>query len=355
MSPEPTNPKVRIGISCGDLNGIGMEVVIKAFEDPAMLDICTPILFASNKVVSYHRKALDLHNFKYHSVKSAVDAVDGKFNVVESWTELVDLELGKEDPGVGEYAFRSLELTSEALKKGHIDAMVTAPVNKNNIANEEREFTGHTGFLGEYFEGDPLMILSGDQFKVGLVTGHIPIAEVAQSITMEDVVVKIRQLHDALERDFSIRKPKIAVLGLNPHAGDGGLLGEEDKKIIEPAVKTAFEKGIVAMGPYPADGFFGSGTYTQFDGVLAMYHDQGLVPFKTLHFGQGVNCTANLSVVRTSPDHGTAYDLAGKGKADENSFRHAVYLAVDGFRNRAQHEEITSNPLPFSKSSRESR
>lgn len=355
MSEENRSPKVRVGISCGDLNGIGMEVIIKSFEDPAMLEICTPVLFASSKSLSYHRKAVDAPNFKFHSVKSAVDALDGKFNVVESWSDMVNLDLGKEDPEVGDYAYRSLESTAEALKIGHVDVMVTAPVNKNNIAREDRKFTGHTGFLGDYFKGDPIMILMGDHFKVGLVTGHIPISEVASSITMEDVVVKIRQLNDALVSDFAIRKPKIAVLGLNPHAGDGGLLGEEDGKIIEPAIKTAFEKGIVAMGPYPADGFFGSGAYKKFDAILAMYHDQGLIPFKTLHFGQGVNYTANLSVVRTSPDHGTAYDLAGKGQADESSFRHAVFTAVDAFKNRSQHEDISSNPLAFGKSSREGR
>lgn len=346
---------IRVGISCGDLNGIGMEVVIKAFSDPAMLELCTPVLFGSSKSLSYHRKAINAHEFKFNTVNEAVDAVDGKFNVVEAWKELVNLELGKEDPQVGDYAFKSLEIASEALKKGHVDVLVTAPVNKNNIATEERKFTGHTEFLGEFFEGEPLMILAGEQLRVGLVTGHIPLKNVAKSITSEKVVVKLRQLSDALVQDFGIAKPKIAVLGLNPHAGDGGLLGDEDQKVIEPAVRTAFDKGIVAMGPFSSDGFFGSGEWKKYDAVLAMYHDQGLIPFKTIHFGEGVNFTANLSVIRTSPDHGTAYDLAGKGKADEQSFRQAVYMAIDAFRNRSQHLEITANPLAFGKTQRDHR
>ncbi|GGH68487.1 MAG: 4-hydroxythreonine-4-phosphate dehydrogenase PdxA [Bacteroidetes bacterium] len=346
---------IRVGISCGDLNGIGMEVVIKAFADPAMLELCTPVLFGSSKSLSYHRKAINAHDFKFNTVEQAIDAVDGKFNVVESWSELVNLELGKEDPLVGDYAYKSLEIASEALKKGHVDVLVTAPVNKNNIANEERVFTGHTEFLGEYFKGEPLMILAGDQLRVGLVTGHIPLKNVAKSISSEKVVVKLRQLNDALVQDFGISKPKIAVLGLNPHAGDGGLLGEEDQKIIEPAVRTAFDKGIVAMGPFSSDGFFGSGEWKKYDAVLAMYHDQGLIPFKTIHFGEGVNFTANLSVIRTSPDHGTAYDLAGKGTADEQSFRQAVYMAIDAFRHRSQHLEITANPLAFGKTQRDHR
>lgn len=346
---------IRVGISCGDLNGVGMEVVIKAFSDPAMLEICTPVLFASSKALSYHRKAINEHEFKFHTVNSAVDAVDGKFNVVESWKELVNIELGKEDSVVGDYAFTSLERTSEALKVGHVDVMVTAPVNKNNIAKEERPFTGHTEFLGEFFGGEPLMILAGDKLRVGLVTGHIPLAKVSKAISSEKIVTKLRQLHDALVSDFGIRKPKIAVLGLNPHAGDGGLLGTEDGEIIEPAIKTAFDKGIIAMGPYSSDGFFGSGAWAKYDAVLAMYHDQGLIPFKTIHFGEGVNFTANLPVIRTSPDHGTAYDLAGKGCADERSFRQAVYMAIDAFRNRSQHLEITANPLAFGKTSRDHR
>ncbi|NVK28781.1 MAG: 4-hydroxythreonine-4-phosphate dehydrogenase PdxA [Flavobacteriia bacterium] len=353
MSSE--NQLVRIGISCGDLNGIGMEVIVKAFADQAMMELCTPILFASSKALSYHRKAIGEGDFKFQNVKSALEAKDGRFNVVESWNEMVNLEFGKEDPIVGDYAFKSLEIASEALKKGHVDVLVTAPVNKNNIDKEDRPFTGHTGFLGEYFEADPLMILCGSHLKVGLVTGHVPLKKVAKELTMEGIVAKLRQLNDALVSDFSIRKPKIAVLGLNPHAGDGGLLGKEELEIIEPAVRTAFEKGIVAMGPYSADGFFGSGAYEKFDAVLAMYHDQGLIPFKTLHFGEGVNYTAGLPVIRTSPDHGTAYEIAGNGTADESSFRQAVYTAIDAFRSRSQHIDISKKPLAFGKSTRDSR
>lgn len=347
--------QVKVGISCGDLNGIGMEVVLKSFADPLMLELCTPVLFASSKSLSYHRKALNMHDFKYHVIKDAAEAVEGKFNVVECWKELVNIELGKEDSVVGDFAFQSLEQATDALKGGTVDVLVTAPVNKNNIAKGDRPFTGHTGYIGDKFEGDPLMILAGDELRVGLVTGHIPLKEVAKTLTTDDIVAKIRQLNDALLSDFGIRKPRIAVLGLNPHAGDGGLLGNEDAKIIEPAVKTAFEKGILATGPFSADGFFGAGTYKKFDAVLAMYHDQGLIPFKTIHFGEGVNFTAGLSVIRTSPDHGTAYDLAGKGEADERSFRQAVYMAVDAFRSRNQHGEINSNPLPFGKTSRDYR
>lgn len=353
MSSEST--PIRVGISCGDLNGIGMEVIIKAFSDAAMMELCTPVLFASSKALSYHRKAINAHEFKFNTVNNAVDARDGKFNVVESWDEMVNLELGTEDPVVGDYAFTSLQVASEALGKGHVDVLVTAPVNKNNIDKEGRRFTGHTGFLGEFFKGDPLMILCGSRMKVGLVTGHVPIEEVAKSLSLELVEEKIIQLSKALTSNFAIRKPKIAVMGLNPHAGDGGLLGKEEQEIIEPAVKSAFEKGYIAMGPYSADGFFGSGAYEKFDAILAMYHDQGLIPFKAMHFGEGVNFTANLSVVRTSPDHGTAYELAGKGEADESSFRQAVYMAIDAFRNRGQHEDITSKPLAFGKTTSESR
>lgn len=347
--------KIRVGISCGDLNGIGMEVILKTFADSAMMDLCTPVLFSSSKAVSYHRKAINAHEFKFISVRDAVEAKDGKFNVVESWKDMVNLELGKEDPIVGDYAFLSLQKASEALQKGHVDVLVTAPVNKNNIDKSDRPFTGHTGFLGDFFQGDPLMILCGDKMKVGLVTGHIPLEEVAGTLTKEMIVAKVQQLSKALTSNFAIRKPKIAVLGLNPHAGDGGLLGKQEEEIIAPAVKEAFDSGVVAMGPYSSDGFFGSGAYEKFDAILAMYHDQGLIPFKAMHFGNGVNFTANLSVVRTSPDHGTAYDKAGKGEADENSFRQAVYMAIDAFRNRGQHEEISSNPLVFGKSTRDSR
>jgi 4-hydroxythreonine-4-phosphate dehydrogenase len=334
-----------IGITCGDLNGIGMEVIMKTLQDPQLMDLCTPVVFASSKVAGYHRKALDMQQFNFHLI-SSLDAIqEGKPNLLNTWQEAVNLEYGQESEEVGSFALQSIDAAIAAHKSGQIDAVVTAPIHKNTIKLKDRHFAGHTGYLGEETGGDPIMILAHEGLRVGLVTGHLPIRAVAEAITTEKVLAALRKMHHSLQVDFGIQRPKIAVLGLNPHAGDNGLLGEEEQTVIAPALATGQEEGLIVYGPFAADGFFGSGQFEKFDGILAMYHDQGLVAFKTLAFGNGVNVTAGLPLVRTSPDHGTGFDIAGKGIADENSFRQALYMAVDIWRNRSLHEELTANPL----------
>ena len=334
-----------VGISCGDLNGIGMEVIMKTFGNSTMLELCTPVLFASSKVVSYHRKALEMEEFNYQSIASLDKINPKKMNLYNCWNDQVNLEFGINSKEVGSFALRSLDSAIEAWQNKHIDAIVTAPINKNNIELPDRSFTGHTGYLGEQTEGDPLMILMTDHLRIALVTGHVPVSEIAAGITKESIIAKIKSLHKSLKEDFGIRKPKIGVLGLNPHAGDDGLLGKEEIDIIEPAISDCFKEGILAYGPYPSDGYFGADTFKKFDATLAMYHDQGLIPFKTLAFEDGVNYTAGLNMVRTSPDHGTGFDIAGKNKASEVSFRNAVYAAIQIIEQRNMHAEINKNPL----------
>ena len=333
-----------VGISIGDLNGIGSEVVLKTFEDTRMLELCTPVIFANVKILSFVKKT-----FESTSVLHGIDRLDqlvlGKINVLNVWREGVDLNFGTNDETVGKYAIKSFVAATKALKEGLIDVLVTAPINKYNIQSEEFKFPGHTDYLDQELEGNALMLMVQDNLRVGLLTDHIPVNEVAKHLTEELIVQKIETIKKTLIQDFSINKPKIAVLGLNPHAGDGGVIGKEDEQIIKPAIKKIFDKGTLVFGPFPADGFFGSNQYEKYDAVIAAYHDQGLIPFKTLSFGKGVNYTAGLNKIRTSPDHGTAYEIAGKNKADFNSFKEAVYLALDVFHYRNQYKEISANPM----------
>jgi 4-hydroxythreonine-4-phosphate dehydrogenase len=347
MTSMNDNQKIIVGITQGDINGIGLEVVLKTLIEPGIAEICTPVLFSSQKTVSYYRKVLGLEDFSFNPIREWSQLSHRKANVFVCYEEEVSIEMGKSTPTGGKYALISLEKGAQALVDGHVHALVTAPINKNNIQGEGFTFIGHTEYLGAKLGGDPLMLLCSDSgLRVALVTGHVPVRDIAGRITTELVSKKITQLHTSLVKDFAIRKPRIAVLGLNPHAGDNGTIGSEDNDIIRPAIEKTKINGLL-YGPYAADGFFGNGTYRQFDGVLAMYHDQGLIPFKTLAFNDGVNFTAGLNAVRTSPDHGTAYEIAGKSQANEQSFKKALYAAIDIYRNRQTHAAITENPLPF--------
>lgn len=346
--------KIIVGISQGDINGIGLEVIIKTFLEPQMLELCTPVVFGSAKTAMYHRKALNIEDFSFNQIKEFSEINYKRANIINIYEEDVNIELGKQTDLGGKYAFKSLEAASIALAQGKIDVLVTAPINKENIQSPDFKFAGHTEYLDEKFgDGNSLMFLVSDGLKVAVVTGHIPVTQVASSLTVDKILKKIQVLNKSLIQDFEIRKPKIAVLGLNPHAGDNGVIGNEEQQIIIPAINKAKEEGILAYGPYPADGFFGNGSYKKFDAVLAMYHDQGLIPFKTIAFNSGVNFTAGLPVVRTSPDHGTAYDIAGKNVASEESFRKAIYTAIDIYRTRKQYGEITANPLKINPIKRE--
>ena len=338
--------KIRIGITQGDINGVGYEVILKTFSDPTMLELCTPIIYGSPKVAAYHRKALDIQaNFSI--VNSATEAGYNRLSVVNCTDDEVKVEFSKPDPEAGKAALGALERAIEEYREGLIDVIVTAPINKHTIQSEEFSFPGHTEYIEERLgNGDKsLMILMKNDFRVALVTTHIPVREIATTITKELIQEKLMIFHRCLKQDFGIGAPRIAVLSLNPHAGDGGLLGMEEQEVIIPAMKEMEEKGIICYGPYAADGFMGSGNYTHFDGILAMYHDQGLAPFKTLAMDDGVNYTAGLSIVRTSPAHGTAYDIAGQNVASEESFRQALYAALDIYRNRIRYREATANPL----------
>lgn len=333
-----------VGISVGDLNGIGSEVILKTFEDSRMLEMCTPVIFANAKILSFVKKSFT-SSVQFHGVDKLEQVLPGKVNVFNLWKEGVDINLGKNDEKIGEYAIKSFVAATKALKEGLIDVMVTAPINKYNIQSEEFKFPGHTDYLDKELEGNALMMMVQDTLRVGLLTDHVPLNEVSSHLTEELIVRKIETIRKSLIQDFSIVKPKIAVLGLNPHAGDGGVIGKEDDLVLKPTLKKIFDSGTMVFGPFSADGFFGSGQYEKYDAIVATYHDQGLIPFKTLSFGKGVNYTAGLNRVRTSPDHGTAYDIAGKDMADFNSFKEAVYLAIDIFRSRNQYEEISQKPL----------
>ncbi len=337
-----------VGISIGDLNGIGSEVVLKTFEDARMLEICTPVIFANVKMLSVIKKTFDLGAL-LHGIDNLGQLVIGKINVLNVWQNSFNIEYGKNDPVVGEYAIKSLIAATAALKSGAIDVLVTAPINKYNIQSTDFKFPGHTDYLNQELEGNALMFMIQDSLRVGLLTDHVPVSDVSKNLTADLVITKIETIRKSLVQDFSITKPRIAVLGLNPHAGDGGVIGKEDDNIIKPVIKNLFENGTLVFGPYPADGFFGSSQYEKFDAVIATYHDQGLIPFKTLSFGKGVNYTAGLNKIRTSPDHGTAYDIAGKGIADYNSFQEAVYVAIDIYNSRAIYDEISEKPMKVSK------
>lgn len=335
---------ILLGISIGDLNGIGAEVILKTFEDSRMLEFCTPVIFANVKVLSFVKKNLE-SQVTLHGIDRLEQVVPGKINVLNIWRDQVEVNPGVSDDKLGVYAIKSFVAATEALKNDEIDVLVTAPINKYNIQSDDFKFPGHTDYLNEQLEGNALMLMVQDGLRVGLLTDHVPVNEVASHLNEQLIRQKINTVKQSLIQDFSIGKPKIAVLGLNPHAGDGGVIGNEDQDILAPTIRKMFDNGTLVFGPYPADGFFGSGQYEKFDAVIATYHDQGLIPFKTLSFGRGVNYTAGLSKIRTSPDHGTAFDIAGKGTADHNSFKEAVYLAIDIFNSRHQHLEITKNPL----------
>ncbi|MBP9507020.1 MAG: 4-hydroxythreonine-4-phosphate dehydrogenase PdxA [Bacteroides sp.] len=340
------NNKIKIGITQGDINGVGYEVILKTFSEPGMLELCTPIIYGSPKVAAYHRKSLDLPT-NFSIVNSASEASDDRLSVVNCTDDEVKVEFAKADPEAGKAALGALEKAIEEYKAGLIDVIVTAPINKHTIQSEGFAFPGHTEYIEEKLGNGAksLMILMKDDFRVALVTGHIPVSAIASTITKELIKEKITLFNRSLKFDFGIGAPRIAVLALNPHAGDEGLLGHEEQTIITPAIDEMVAQGVLCYGPYPADGFMGSGNYMHFDGVLAMYHDQGLAPFKALAMEQGVNYTAGLPVVRTSPAHGTAYDIVGKGVACEDSFRQAVYVAIDVFRNRLFEKAAHANPL----------
>lgn len=346
--------KLKIGISIGDINGIGLEVIIKTFSDNRMLNYCTPIVYGNTKIASYYRKTIGLNDFSFNVIQSAAQANDKRANIINCWDEDVKITPGEANEVGGKYAFLSLEKAVQDLLTGEIDALVTAPINKKTIQSDLFEFPGHTEYIQSKANAeDVLMFMISDELKIGVVTGHIPISQVAENITKENIVSKLKLMNESLKTDFWIEKPKIAVLGLNPHAGDDGLIGKEEKEIIEPAIELAHEAGVFAFGPYPADGFFGGERYHQFDGVLAMYHDQGLIPFKHIAFTNGVNFTAGLPVVRTSPDHGTAFDIAGKNLASEQSFREAIFSAIHIVKRRKEELELLSNPLKIRRLTRD--
>ncbi len=339
--------KPKIGITVGDINGIGLEVILKTVSDKRLLSLCTPIIYGSAKVVSYHKNIVqNLGDIPINSIKSIDQATEDIVNVVNCWNDNVKITLGSVTEDGGKYAYVALEQATEDLKMGYIDGLVTAPINKKAMQLAKFPFKGHTEYLTHKLNApDSLMLLVGDDLRVGLVTNHVPIKDVASLVTKERVLNKLQMMHETLNIDFGIEKPLIAVMGLNPHAGDEGTIGEEELTQIIPAIEEAKRNGIMAMGPYSADGFFGSGAFKQFDGVLAMYHDQGLVPFKVLAFEAGVNYTAGLPCVRTSPDHGTAYNIVGQNAASPESFLKAIFLAIDVVRQRSHYFELRSNPM----------
>lgn len=339
--------KIRVAITQGDTNGVGYEVILKVFSDPNILELCTPIIYGSPKIASYHRKALNLE-VPYTIINHAEEARDGRVNLLACFDDEIKIEIGQPSQEAGAAALKALDRAMTDYRSELYDVLVTAPINKATIQSPGFHFPGHTEYIETSVgEGEKaLMILMNETLRVALVTTHLPIKDIAKAITKEGIIEKATIFHKALKRDFRISSPRIAVLSLNPHAGDNGLLGSEEKDIILPAIEELADKGIQAFGPFAADGFFGSGAYDRFDGVLAMYHDQGLAPFKTIALESGVNYTAGLPIVRTSPDHGTAYDIAGKGIADENSMRQAIFTAIDVFRNRQFYDEPLQNPLP---------
>lgn len=340
------NAKPVIGISCGDLNGIGIELIIKTFSDNRILEQCTPVIFVSNKVINFYRKSVAEINFNYQNIKEFNRISHKQVNIFNCWEEDVVINPGLLNDIGGKYAVLSLQTAVAALKQKQIDGLVTAPVHKKNIQSQEFSFTGHTPYLKSMFGvNDVVMMLCAGNFRVALVTEHIPVSEVAKEITKEKILSKLNIVHQSLQKDFGIDRPRIAVLGLNPHAGDEGLIGNEEETIIKPAVKEAKNNNMLVVGPYSADAFFARRSFSTFDAVLAMYHDQGLIPFKTLATGEGMNYTAGLPAVRTSPDHGVAFDIAGKDKADTSSFITALFECIDIINRRSAYEENRKNPL----------
>lgn len=336
-----------LGISIGDMNGVGPEVILKTFEDQRMMELCTPVVFGNAKLLSFIKKSINCTT-NIHGIDSLDQIQKGKFNVLNLWKEGVNLDFGTLDDVVGQYAIKSFVAATQALKNNEIDALVTAPINKYNIQSEEFQFPGHTDYLDKELEGNALMFMISEDLKVGLVTDHVPLQQVSQSLTPELIKQKVRTINKSLVQDFNVIKPRIALLGLNPHSGDNGIIGNEELNFINNTVKELFDENIIIYGPYSADAFFGSEQYKNFDAIVACYHDQGLIPFKTLSFGNGVNYTAGLDKIRTSPDHGTAYDIAGKGIADFTSFKNAVYAALDIYKNKNEYLQSTANPLKAS-------
>ena len=333
-----------VGISIGDLNGIGGEVILKTFEDSRILEFCTPVIFASSKVLAFLKKHFK-STINFNDINGMNHIIHGRVNVLNCWKEPVRIEFGQENMEIGAYAIKSLEEATKALKNNSIDVLVTAPINKHNIQSDKFKFPGHTDYLAQELEGDSLMFMVTEQLRVGLLTDHVPVKDVSTHISADLIEKKINTVYESLQKDFKINRPKIAVLGINPHTGDSGVIGSEDDEVMRPTLKKIKEAGKLVFGPYAADSFFGSNNYKNFDAVIASYHDQGLIPFKTLSFGQGVNFTAGLNKVRTSPDHGTAYEIAGKGNADESSFKEAVFTAIQIFKNRRDYEQLTRNVL----------
>jgi len=339
---------IKVGITHGDINGIGYEIILKTFSDIRIAELCTPVIYGSTKVAAYHRKALDLQPVMFNQIADAGAAEPDKINLINCISEEIKVELGKPSKVSGNAAFTALEMATKDLADGLIDVLVTAPINKDSIQQDGFHFPGHTEYLEQKFSQNgekSLMILAKDNLRVALVTGHMPLSEVSTAITAEKIKETLIILEDSLRRDFNISKPRIGVLSLNPHAGENGLLGTEEKDIISPVLEEMSGKGMLCFGPFAADGFFGSGQFSRYDAILAMYHDQGLAPFKTLAMEDGINFTAGLPIIRTSPAHGTAYSIAGKNEASEESFRQAIFMAVDTFRNRSEYDRAHANPL----------
>lgn len=340
---------IRVGITHGDINGVSYEILLKAFSDKRMTELFTPVIYGSSKSVSYHRKALNHNPVRFNIINDSKEAEANRINLVNCVKEEVKISIGETTTEAGESSLIALEIAVEDLKQNKIDLLVTLPISKESIQSDAFNFPGHTEYLEDRFQGDhtkAMMIMASDNLRVALVTTHMPINEIAAKLTKEDIVDKIKQLNQILKRDFDVDIPRIAVLGLNPHAGENGLLGNEEQEIIGPAIRECQDQDIFCAGPFAADGFFGTNNYRRFDAILAMYHDQGLIPFKTIAMGSGVNYTAGLPIVRTSPDHGTGFDIAGKGEASEDSFRTAIYMAIDIYRNRYRYDDSRKNPLP---------
>ena len=338
--------KIRLGITHGDINGIGYEVILKTFSDSRMLDFCTPVLYGSSKVATYHKNQLSLHqDININTVRDAAEASEKKFNVVNLTDEEIKIDMGRSTDIAGELSRKALDMACKDLKGGKIDVLVTAPINKKNIQSPTFDFPGHTEYLSHQFGSSSLMMMVCESVRMGIVTNHLALKDVPTTLTHNLLSDKLMLMNESLKRDFGVPIPKIAVLALDPHAGDNGIIGDFDNRVLKPVIEEMQGKGVLAYGPYPSDGFFGSREFFKYDGVLTLYHDQGLIPFKLMSFWEGVNFTAGLPYVRTSPVHGTAYDIAGKDKANEQSFRSAVYLACNIQRNRKEYDELTADPL----------
>jgi len=338
--------KLKIGISIGDINGIGLEVILKTLSNRKIAELCVPVIYGSSKIVSYHKNIVGIQEFKFQSLRTAEKLHHDKINIVNCWQENVNITLGKVSEAGGRYALISLKRSVEDLQRGLIDALVTAPINKKSMELANFAYPGHTEYLlDEFNASECLMFMVSEELKVGLVTNHEPLAKVGELITKQRILKKLKILNETLKIDFGIEKPTIAILGLNPHAGDNGAIGQEEDNLIRPAVIEAKKKGVLAFGPFAADSFFGSNNYRKYDAILAMYHDQGLIPFKALTFGNGVNYTAGLPIIRTSPDHGTGFDIVGQNLADPSSFRQAIFAAIDLYRNRKNYMEMHENPV----------